>query len=52
MTNKLASSIFWYLCGSPAAEIGEIRENGKTRKITYLQNGFWSLERGKIMSLA
>ena len=32
-------------------KICEIRENGKTRKITYIQNGFWSLERGKIMSV-
>ena len=32
-------------------KIGESRENGKTRKRANLQNGFWSLERGKILSL-
>ena len=33
-------------------KIGKIRENGKTWKKTNLQNRFWSLERGKILSLA
>ena len=43
---------FSEIYGAPRLlKIGEVRERGKTRKITYLQNGFWSLERGKIMSL-
>ena len=32
-------------------KIRKIRENGKTQKKTNLQNRFWSLERGKILSL-
>ena len=44
---------FSEIYGAPRLlKIGEFRENGKTRKITNLQNGYWNLECGKIMSLA
>ena len=43
------SAIFW----TPILTVyrTQPRENGKTRKKANLQNGFWSLERGKILSL-
>ena len=43
---------FSEIYGAPRLlKIGEIRENSKTQKITNLQNGFWNLERRKIMSV-